>query len=602
MRLTRTAVVVAALCLFGCSAENGDVSEPTSTPESRAAASKQLNETVEGYFEESLELNPVFATFVGDHRFNDRFANSIGPEHIAKSKALEEKYLRKINEISPDDLEGQDLLTWDIFRRARENDIGGFKYPDELIPVSQFFSVPNFFALLGSSASVQPFATVEDYDNWIGRTDDFAIWIDQAIANMREGMEKGIVQPRVLMERTLPQLSAHVVDNVEESVFYGPISNIPEQFSDEDRERLTAAYREMIETTIVPTYAKLHDFIRDEYMPAARDTVGLSELPDGDEWYAYMVRTTTTTDLTPDEIHEIGLAEVERIHVQMREVMEEVEFEGDLKDFFVFLNTNEDFYFTEEEDLLNSYRAMREDLNKKAEKLFADFPEADFEIRAVEPFRARSASGASYQAASPDGSRPGVFYVNTYDLSARPSWAVESLFLHEAVPGHHFQISIQRELDDLPRFRRFGGYTAFAEGWGLYAESLGRELGVYQDPYQYYGALQAELWRALRLVVDTGLHSKGWTREDVLDYMYENTAVKEARAVSEAERFIAIPSQALAYKIGQLKIRELRDRAEEELGEDFDVKEFHALVLNDGALPLDVLEAKVDRYIADKKS
>jgi uncharacterized protein (DUF885 family) len=285
----------------------------------------------------------------------------------------------------------------------------------------------------------------------------------------------------------------------------------------------------------------------------------------------------------------------------MRKVMEEVEFEGELADFFEYLNTDQRFYYDDKEELLSGYRALREDVEKKSLNIFNAMPAADFEIRPVEPFREQSAAGGSYMSAAPDGSRPGVFYVNTYDMSARPMWAMESLYLHEAVPGHHFQISIQRELDELPRFRRFGGYTAFSEGWGLYAESLGKELGVYEDPYQYFGALAAELFRSIRLVVDTGLHAKGWTRQQVLDYMYANTAIKEARAVSETERYIAIPGQALAYKIGQLKIAELRQNAEQALGEDFDVKAFHAQILEDGALPLDVLETKIERWVGDQR-
>lgn len=560
-------------------------------------AKESLDSVVGDYWEEFLELNPITATSIGDHRFNDQFPNSIGTAHMERVLAMHQKYLDRASRIDESALSSHDLITYEIFVRQRENAIEGFDYPNHLIPVNQFFSVPNFFAVMGSGASLQPFNTVADYDNWLGRVDGFVVWVNQAKNNMRLGAERGVVQPRIVMERTLPQLRAQIVSDPEDSVFYRPIANMPESFSPEDKDRLTDAYRSAIAGKIVPAYQALHDFIQHEYLPQTRDSVGLSALPNGAEWYAYNVRTITTTDLTPAEIHEIGKREVARIHNEMRSVMTTTGFEGTLEEFFEFLNNNEEFYFDTREQLIEGYQALREDVHAKALSLFEALPASDYEIRAVEPFRERSASSASYQAAAPDGSRPGVFYVNAYDLSARPSWAMESLFLHEAVPGHHFQISIQRELGELPAFRRFGGFTAFIEGWGLYAESLGKEMGVYRDPYQYYGALQAELWRAIRLVVDTGLHHKGWSREQVLEYMYANAAVKEARAVSEAERYIAIPGQALAYKVGQLKIRELRDKVEAALGEAFDVKEFHALILNDGALPLDVLEAKVDRYI-----
>jgi uncharacterized protein (DUF885 family) len=325
-------------------------------------------------------------------------------------------------------------------------------------------------------------------------------------------------------------------------------------------------------------------------------------LPGGEEWYAFLVRQRTTTDLSPQEIHQIGLDEVARIHGEMQGVMDEVGFEGDLKEFFEYLNTDGQFYYDEPEQLIQGYRDMSDHIESLTPKLFSVFPKTDFEVRAVEPFREKSASGGQYRRGTPDGSRAGVFFANTYDIKARPKWAMESLFLHEAIPGHHFQISIQQEIERLPRFRRFGGYTAFTEGWGLYAESLGKELGVYTDPYQYFGALNAELWRAIRLVVDTGLHFKGWSRQEVLDYMYANSAVKEARAVSEAERYMAIPGQALAYKIGQLKILELRNRAEEALGDRFDVRAFHTEVLTDGSLPLNMLDAKIDRWIEAQRT
>jgi uncharacterized protein (DUF885 family) len=558
----------------------------------------QLNALYEECFDRTMELNPVYATYIGDNRYNDRFANSIGPEHIEKTSILTHECLDRLLLIGSDGLSGQDLLSFQIFQRNQEEDLAGEKFPGELMPLNQFSSTPNFFAQMGSGASLHPFKTVKDYQDFLGRIDGFVIWMHQARGNMREGMKKGLVQPRVLMEKVVPQLAAHVVEDVEQSLFYRPIQNMPESFGDEDKTALTSAYRDAIENKLIPVYSMMRDFVRDEYLSATTESVGMKDLPGGDEWYAYRVATTTTTYMSPQTIHEIGLAEVERIHGTMQAVMDEVSFEGTLTEFFEFLNSDPQFYFDERDQLIDGYRALREEVHAKALKVFDRLPKADYEIRAVEPFREKTSSGGSYMGASPDGSRPGVFYANAYDLKARPKWAMQSLFLHEAVPGHHFQGALTLEIEDMPRFRKFGGYTAYSEGWGLYAESLGKEIGMYADPYQYFGALNAELWRAIRLVVDTGLHYKGWTRQQVLDFMYANSAVNEARAVAEAERYIAIPSQALAYKIGQLKISELRARAESALGDRFDIKTFHRQVLEDGPLPLTVLDAKIDRWIA----
>jgi len=593
--------------IFGCIAAvfvlaacGGDKTpEPAaSSANEMPGTSEQLAALVAEYYERNLELNPLSATQVGDDRFDDQIANFFGPEYIAESEAMDEEFLGRLLEIDSSELQGQDWLTYEAFKLSRENSISGQQFPGHLQPVNQFFSIPNFFVQLGSGAAFHPFKTVKNYDDFLGRIDDYIVLNTQMIENMKLGIQQGVVQPRILMEKVLPQLASQNVDNAEDSSFYLPIKNMPEDFSDEDRERLTTAYVAAINNKIIPAYQQLSNFIGDEYLSAARESVGLSDLPNGEAWYAHMVRLRTTTDLTPDEIHQIGVNEVARIHDEMRGVMEEVGFEGDLEDFFDFLNSDDQFYFDEPEQLIQGYRDMSAHIESLAPKLFSVFPKAAFEVRRVETFREKSASGGSYSSGTPDGSRPGIFYANAYDIKSRPIWAMESLFLHEAIPGHHFQISIQRELEGLPEFRRFGGYTAFSEGWGLYAETLGKELGVYTDPYQYFGALNAELWRALRLVVDTGIHAKGWSRQDVLDYMYANSAVKEARAVSEAERFIAIPGQALAYKIGQLKIRELRNRAEEALGDKFNVREFHSVILVDGALPLSLLETKVDRWIA----
>ncbi|MBP9592650.1 MAG: DUF885 domain-containing protein [Steroidobacteraceae bacterium] len=569
--------------------------------EASAAESRKLNTLFEAYFEETLRLNPVLATSIGDPRYNDRFEVSISPEWRARAEKLDRDYLERVKAIDPKLLSGQDLLSYEIFRAGRELDLEGYRYPSHLIPLNQFYSTPNFFAQLGSGGGLQPFETVKDYDDFLKRLDGFVAWTDQAIVNMREGIAKGYTLPRVLGERVLPQLQAHVVAKPEDSLYFGPVRDMPADFSAADRERLTAAYRAAIETKVVPSYRRLHDFMRDEYLPKSRTSVGLDALPDGKAWYEYNVRDVTTTDYTPAQIHEIGLSEVARIRGEMKGVMEKVGFKGTLDEFFVFLNTDPQFVHPSREALVQGYVDIKNRVNPELPRLFETLPKADYEVRAVEPFREKSAAGGSYQAASEDGSRPGIFYANAYDLKARPKWAMEALSLHEGNPGHHFQITLQREQKDLPKFRRFGGYTAYSEGWGLYAESLGPELGLYVDPYQYFGMLEGELFRAIRLVVDTGLHSKGWTREQVLDYIEENSATSEARRVSETERYIAIPGQALAYKIGQLKLLELRSRAQRELGDRFDLRKFHTVILADGPLPLDVLEAKVDRWIASQK-
>jgi len=593
--------LVALLLVLGASIASRADTVPKPAAEAATAESRRLADLVDAYFEEQLKLNPLLATSIGDPRYNDRFEVTISPEWRARDEKVEREFLARIRAIDPSLLTGQDALTYEIFKSAREREIEGFRFPGHLIPVNQFYSVPNSFAQLGSGNGLHPFKTVKDYEDFLKRIDGFVAWTDQAIVNMREGIAKGYTLPKVLVERTLPQLAAQIVEKPEDSLYWGPVKNLPASFTAEEQARLTAAYRAAIATQVIPSYRRLHEFLQDEYLPKARASVGLDALPDGKAWYEYNVRNITTTDYTPAQIHAIGLREVERIHGEMRKVMQQVGFEGSLDDFFRFVNTDERFVHPSREALVAGYVDIKKRVDPQLPRLFEILPNADYEVRAVEPFREKSAAGGQYQAASEDGSRPGIFYANAYDLKARPKWAMEALSLHEGNPGHHFQISIQREQKNLPRFRRFGGYTAYSEGWGLYAESLGPELGVYKDPYQYFGRLEGELFRAIRLVVDTGLHSKGWTREQVLEYIDANSATSDARRIAETERYIAIPGQAVAYKIGQLKISELRERAERDLGDRFDVRKFHTAVLADGALPLDVLEAKIERWIAAQK-
>jgi uncharacterized protein (DUF885 family) len=583
---------------------------PPASGDSQAAAAPQaakqdkaarLEALYAQYWEENLKLNPIQATFQGDPRYNDQLPDFLSAENRRQTHEFNTRWLKAVKDVGPDGLDGQALISYEIFVRNAEQSLESEQFPGWMLPIDQFNNIAGFVAQLGSGTSAQPFKTVKDYDNWLARGRQIPVIFDTAIANMREGMTTGVVQPKALMVKVLPQFDALIKDKPEDTLFWGPITSMPKDFSAADKDRLTAAYRELIGQQLMPAYRKMRAFIADEYMAKTRATPGMDGLPNGKAWYAFNARNSTTTDKSPEEIHQIGLSEVARIHGEIRKVMQEVGFKSTLQDFFRFMQTDKRFNFKSEDALLAHYRALEAKINQKIPEQFSLIPKSPFEIRPVEPFRAKSAAGGQYYPPSEDGSRPGIFYVNTYDLPTRKTWDAEDLYLHEAIPGHHFQIALQQELTNLPAFRRFGGETAFAEGWGLYAESLGKDLGVYTDPYDYFGYLQNELWRAIRLVVDTGLHSKDWTREQVIKYMLDNSAESETQSTAEAERYMAIPGQALAYKIGELKIQELRHRAEKALGDKFDIREFHAEVLKDGAVPLSVLEGKIDRWIAAKQ-
>jgi uncharacterized protein (DUF885 family) len=593
-----------AIALVGCTttapggARSGTADE-LAFPRSDKAA--RLDKLYADYWEALLKLNPVQATFQGDNRYNDQLPDFGSAQFRAQSRKFTQDWLQRVEAIGADGLQGQALLSYQIFVRDANNSLEADQYPTWMQPINQMGGMPSFAVQLGSGSGAQPFKTVRDYDNWLARGNRLPALFDTSIANMREGMKAGVVQPRPLMEKVIPQLDALIKARAEDTLFWGPIRNMPADFSDADKQRLTTAYRDMIGQRVMPAYKKLRAFIADEYLPATRTTVSLDKLPDGAAWYAFNVRNSTSTDMTPAQIHQLGLDEVARIHGEIGKVMRQVGFRGDLQAFFKFMRTQKRFEYKTEGALLEHYRSLEDKINQRIPEQFSLTPKAPFEIRPVEPYRAKSAAGGSYMSPSEDGSRPGIFYVNTYDLPTRKTWDAEDLYLHEAIPGHHFQLALQQELTDLPKFRRFGGETAFIEGWGLYAESLGKDLGVYTDPYNYFGYLQNELWRAIRLVTDTGLHSKDWTREQVIKYMLDNSAESETQATAEAERYVAWPGQALAYKIGELKIKEVRAKAEKELGPKFDVREFHAEVLKDGSVPLDVLEQKIDRWIAARK-
>jgi uncharacterized protein (DUF885 family) len=573
----------------------------TSSKTSAPKRAEQLEKMYANYWEASLKRNPVQATFVGDNRYNDQLPNFFSPAYRAESIAFSKDWLKKFQAIDVSDLEGQTRLSFDIMVRSLKLELEGVEFRTDLMPLNQFNNIIAAFAQLGSGTSAQPFKTVKDYDNWLKRAGKMPALIAQMQSNMREGAKIGMVPPKVLMLKVLPQLEGVIAKSAEESVFWQPIKNMPEDFSAADKNRLTSAFSTLINKQLSPAISGLHSFVKNEYLPKCRDSVGMKSLPNGQAIYAYQAKVSTTTDQSPAELHAIGLSEVARIHELMRSIMAQVKFKGSLQEFFHFMDSDKQFQFKDEKALLAAYEALRVKVDKKIPEFFAVTPKAGFEIRPIEAFRAASAAGGEYQGPSEDGTRPGIFYVNTHDLPSRKTWDSEDLYLHEAIPGHHFQIAIQQELSGIPKFRRFGGDTSYVEGWALYTETMGKELGVFTDPYMYFGGLQGELWRAIRLVVDTGLHDKGWSREQVIKYMRENSAVSETDAIAEAERYMAIPGQALAYKVGQLKISELRARASAKLGERFDVREFHDQILKDGSLPLSVLDAKIDRWIASKK-
>lgn len=588
-----TSALVAVLAISGCG--RGDAPAPAAGASS--APGQVLSRLAEDYFEEALVLNPLYATYLGDDRYNDRLANDIGPEHRYAVRELEQRYLAAAEAIDPVDLEEEDLVTLEVFLHGRRQMLQSLEFPFHLVPVNQLFSTPQVVAMFGSGAGPQPYRNVEDYHAFMARMEDFSTWVDQAIANMREGMERGVVQPRVVIEKTVPQLDALLGDDPAETLFWGPIDNLPEEMAAADREALAAAWGERLGDTLLPAFRRLRDFMRDEYLPAGRASVGWAALPGGEAWYAFQVRHETTTDMTPEEIHRLGLSEVSRIRGEMDGVRREVGFEGDLAEFFEHLKSDPQFFFDSPDEVLDAYRELKGRIDAALPELFSDFPGTDYELRAIEEFRAESAPGAQYQAPSIDGSRPGIFYVNTFNLKAQPRYGTETLSLHEASPGHHFQITIAQEQDKLPRIRRFGGYNAFVEGWALYSESLGHELGLFTDPYQYYGRLNDEQLRAMRLVVDTGLHAFGWTREQAIEYMLENSSLAETDVIAEVERYIAWPGQALGYKIGDFALRKLRADAERALGEQFDLRAWHSMVLRGGPLPLEVLEARSRRWV-----
>lgn len=568
----------------------------TAAGQDRAA---QLRRLYAEYWDALLRRNPLQATFQGHPRHNDHLPNYLSPAFRRQNHDFTAEWLARVEAVGEDGLHGQDLLSYRIFVRNARQALEGDRFPGWMLPVSQYSSPATLVAMLGSGASAQPFDTVADYDAWARRALGAPALFDQAIANMREGMAAGVVQPRELVEKVPGQLDALIRPSAEQTVFWGPVLAMPDTIPEAERERIAGEYKRLIETRLMPAYRRLRGFIATEYLPATRTSAGLGELPGGPEWYAYSVRQATTTALPPDDIHRLGRDEVQRLRGEIRALMKQARFRGSMARFFRFMRQDPRFRFADADAMLEHYRALQARVEPEMPGLVAAMPAVALEIGAVEAHRALSAPTVAYL--PPRGDGPGMLQLNVHDLDRHRTWEAEALFLHEAVPGHHLQLSMQRDLHDLPAFRRQGGETAFTEGWGLYAESLGGQVGLYGDPYSRFGHLHSELLRTLRLVVDTGVHSQGWSRGQAIDYLVDNAGISRDDAIAETERCMANPGHALAHRIGMMKFAELRGRAQAALGDGFDLATFHAVVLRDGSLPLDVLEARVDAWIAGQQ-
>jgi uncharacterized protein (DUF885 family) len=560
-------------------------------------SNKSMGLLLDNYYEQRLQLFPLEATSNGDNRYNDKLYIDFTNSYRDTLKNFYSYYLNQIQELKRESLNANDQISYDVFKREIEMSLKALTFKDNLTPLNQFWGLHLTLGQLGSGDGNQPFKTVEDYDNWIKRATVFSSWVDSALVYFKKGMDENYVLPKSLAVKIIPQCKSIVVDDVTTSLFWGPIKKLPASFSEADKKRITDDYTKLLKEQIIPSYKKLGDFIEKEYLTKTRTTSGINGNPTGDEYYKYLIQYWTTTNKTPDEIYTTGLAEVKRIREEMERVKTEVKFNGDLKAFFEFMKNDKQFMpYKTPDDVLNAFRSIQKTIDPNLKKMFGNTPKTKFEIRQTEAFRAASAS-AEYNQGSADGTRPGIFYVPILDASKfNTTSGMESLFLHEAIPGHHYQISLQQENENLPKFRRFSWYGAYGEGWALYCESLGKELGLYTDPYQYMGALGDEIHRAIRLVVDVALHTKNMSREEAIKYMMENEAISEEGATAEIERYMAIPAQALSYKTGALKIQELRDKYKKQQGDKFLLKTFHDEFLKDGCLPLDVLEKKMEAW------
>ncbi len=552
--------------------------------------------------ESSLKRHPIEAVFRGDLRYADRFGDYLTDAYLAAERAAVEHDLATLNTIDRTKLTPTDQIAYDVFKTRNETDLAGFapallKVQRDL-PIDHMNGFQTFYPDFASGNGAAPFKTLADYENNLKRNAKYAVVLDRAIGLFRQGMKDKIVQPKLVVTNMIQEFDNLIAEGVEGSTFYGPVKTFPATIPAADQARLKAAYGAQIRDVIIPAHRQMRDFLVNVYLPAARDTVGLSSLPGGDAYYTFLIRQNTTLPMTAEQVHQLGLTEVARILKGMEAQKQAVGFKGDLPTFFAFLRTDKQFQPSSVDQLRDGYRAIEARISKLIPEQFSLTPKTTLDIRPVPAFKEKTEAAGSYNGGTPDGSRPGVFYYNTYDLPSRYTWEMETLFLHEGVPGHHFQISLAQENTALPAFMRFGGNTAYVEGWALYAESLWKELGMETDPYERMGGLNDEMLRAMRLVVDSGIHAKGWTRDQAIDYMLANSPMARTDATAEVERYIAIPGQALAYKIGQLTIAGTKAKARAMLGPKFDPRDFHAQVLDTGALPMPVLEAKIDKWIA----
>ncbi|RTY71505.1 MULTISPECIES: DUF885 domain-containing protein [unclassified Flavobacterium] len=558
---------------------------------------QDFSSLTENYFDDKNAMNPLDATQSGQNQYNDQLQFEMTDSFRKSQEAFFDKYQTALKGFAIEDLSEEEKNSYEIIKWEVEIGKDLLKQPTNLLPVHQFWGTHLTMGQFAGGTGAQPFKTEQDYTNFLKRMDKYAAWIDSAMVYMKKGMAKGVVLPKSLTVKLIPQFAEMATPKIEDNLFYSSIILLPTTFPDRIKNELTAKYTATINNKLIPQYKKMADFLNKEYLPASRATSGIGSLPFGKELYATYVKQWTTTDMTPEQIHELGLKEVARLNSEMEKVKTQVGFKGTLLEFFeVVRNKKELKPFTKPEEVIANFQSIYTRIKPNVDKLFALQPKTKFEIRRTEAFREKTAS-AEYNQGTADGSRPGIFYVPIPDVANYNMYGDEDLFLHEAVPGHHFQISLQQENENLPDFRKFNWFGAYGEGWALYTESLGKELGLYQDPYQYFGMLGNEMHRAVRLVVDTGLHSKGWTRAQAIQYSLANEAESEASIIPEIERYMAIPGQALSYKIGQLKILELRKKAETKMGAKFDIKKFHEKVLESGVMPLAILENKINAWI-----
>ena len=553
------------------------------------------------YFKEKNELNPLDATFNGQNEQNDKLVFEMTDSYRSKKKAFFEKYLTELKNIDFENLSDEEKNSYDIIKWEAEVGISLLEKNGNLMPINQFEGTHLTLGQLASAESAQPFKTVDDYEKFHKRMDLYTVWIDSAIVYMKKGMNQNVVLPKALAVKIVPQFQSLITPKVEDNLFYSSCKKFPSEFTQEQKDNLSKKYASTITEKLVPQFQKIVQFLNDEYIPKCRETSGIGSLNGGKELYQSLVKQWTTTTKTPEEIHELGLKEVARLRSEMEKVKTQVGFKGTITEFFNHVRNKIELKpFKNPEEVIANFEKYHKIIKPNVDKLFSLQPKTPFQIKRTEAFRENTAS-AEYMQGAADGSRPGTFYVPIPDVKNYNYYADEDLFLHEAIPGHHFQISLQQENPDLPDFRKFNWFGAYGEGWALYTESLGKELGLYNDPYQYFGMLGSEMHRAIRLVVDTGLHNKGWTREQAIKYSLENEAESEASIIAEIERYMAIPGQALSYKIGQLKIIELCKKAETEMKDKFDIKVFHQKVLESGVMPLALLEKKINNWISSKK-